>query len=139
MYRNERGITLVELLGSIALLSVILLLIGSVHFFGQRQFREQTSDINNQEKVRYVMSRVTSDVRSTTYDQSNYSEGTLQLGANTYQFSDTTLLRNGVVISEDLNDFIVDVDADKIELTVVSQPNRRGNRVEVNTTIYFRR
>ena len=36
--RNESGMTLVELLASIALLSVVLSLVGAVNLFGQRQY-----------------------------------------------------------------------------------------------------
>jgi len=141
--RNERGITLVELLGALALMSIILLLIGSVHLFGQRQFRDQSADINSQEQVRYVMSQITSDIRAVTIDQVDDTEGVLELGANVYEHSDTSLRRKGVVISENIKTFTWVINGDEadvnIELTVGSKENNRGQSAELKTTIYFRR
>lgn len=146
MIKNERGITLVELLGSLALMSIILLLIGSVHLFGQRQFRDQSADINSQSQVRYVMSQVTSDIRSITSDQvTGDTEGVLNLGVNVYEHNNSSaiLSRNGVVISENIKTFtwaINDEEVDvHIELTVGSTDNQRGQATELVTTIYFRR
>lgn len=43
---NQRGITLVELLAVLAILSVIILLIGSAHLFGQKQLIYQTDELD---------------------------------------------------------------------------------------------
>ena len=44
LIKKEDGVTLLELLASIALLSIIIMLVGSVHMFGQRQYIKQSHD-----------------------------------------------------------------------------------------------
>ncbi|MDD2427757.1 MAG: type II secretion system protein, partial [Eubacteriales bacterium] len=40
--KSEAGFTLVELLAAISILGIVIVLAGSVHLFGQRQFRSQS-------------------------------------------------------------------------------------------------
>lgn len=139
MIREERGITLVELLGALALMSIVLLLMSSAHFFGQRQFHQQSVDMKHQEEVRFVMRRMTSDVREVGDHSVDLVNDKLYIGEVTYQLTDQSLLRDGKVISEYIEQLNVELNEDKIELSVISRPNNRGKKAELSTTIYYRK
>lgn len=139
MIREERGITLVELLGALALMSIVLLLMSSAHFFGQRQFHQQSVDMKHQEEVRFVMRQITSDVRTVGDQGVHLVDDTLHIGEVTYQLTDQSLLREGKAISEYIEQLNVELNEDKIELSVISRPNNRGKKAELSTTIYYRK
>ena len=55
--------TLVELLAAIAILGIIIALAGSVHIFGQRQFRSQTESAKQANDMSYALSVISTDLR----------------------------------------------------------------------------
>lgn len=63
MIKNEKGVTLVEVISAFALLSIVLLLAGSVHFFSQKQMTAQSAEIQSQSNVRLAANILTKDIR----------------------------------------------------------------------------
>lgn len=61
--KNEKGITLIELLAALALVSMVILLASSVQLFGQKQVNNQTNEIQNQSNVRLALNIVTKEIR----------------------------------------------------------------------------
>ncbi|GEM00601.1 hypothetical protein SAMN05421839_101146 [Halolactibacillus halophilus] len=144
MFKDERGITLVELLAVLAILFIILLLVGSTHIFGQRQYFEQTETIDHQGDVRLIMSQLTTDVRKVTVNEgatTSDSGGvfTLTLGANTYTHQGTTIKRNGVILSEHISTFEWLTNEAANEIKIVSVPDDKGKQTSLQTMLYFRR
>ncbi len=146
MFKDERGITLVELLAVLAILSIILLLVGSAHIFGQRQYFEQSETIDHQGDVRLIMSQLTTDVRKVTVNEGastsdNSGVFTLTLGANVYTHEGTTLKRNGVILSENISTFewssTTNETANKIKIESVLDD--KDKRASLETVLYFRR
>src|SRR5690625_2644616 len=97
MKNNQQGITLVELLGVLAILSVILLLVGSVHLFAQKQLVYQTDQVGKQSDVRLVVSQLTTDFRSTTADDYEEVEEEVEykVDDHIYKFNGTIAFRDG--------------------------------------------
>ncbi|PXW90038.1 prepilin-type N-terminal cleavage/methylation domain-containing protein [Streptohalobacillus salinus] len=145
MIKNEKGITLVELLAALAILSIILLLVGSAHIFGQRQYFEQNKTIQLQDEVRAAMSQLTTDVRKVTADTGatvtrTNGTTTLTLGENNYTHQASTLKRNGVVISDYISTFNWEEPNERqINIEIESTLNDKGKRATLTTTVYFRR
>lgn len=146
MLKDEQGITLVELLAVLAILSIILLLVGSAHIFGQRQYFEQNETIDHQGDVRLIMSQLTTDVRKVTVNEgasTSYNSGvfTLALGDNTYTHQGTTIKRNGVRLSENISIFewLSTTNQAANEIKIVSVPDDKGNQTSLETVLYFRR
>lgn len=149
--KDERGITLVELLAVLAILSIILLLVGSTHIFGQRQYFEQNETIDHQGDVRLIMSQLTTDVRKVNANEGATTKNengvfTLELGTNneytyTHEPTTTTLRRNGVILSENISEFIwsstTNEAANKIK--IVSVADDIGKQASLETVLYFRR
>lgn len=144
MKTNERGITLVELLGVLAIMSVVILLIGSVHLFGQKQLVYQTDQVNKQGDARQVISQLTTDFRSVTADQYIVEDDEYQIGDYVYRFDDATIYRNDQIISDDIVSFDLSPILDEEELVGVnivieSLASEQGSQTPVKSAIYFRR
>lgn len=137
--KSQSGITLVELLGSLAILSIILILIGSVHLFGQRQFVNQTDAIDKQAETRRAISQLTEDIRSVSSDEVWIDGSMVTIGLNVYEHEAKTLHRNERILSEEIEIFLLDLTEDGIEITIASTENKNGHRSSVETALYFRK
>lgn len=145
--RNESGMTLVELLASIALLSVVLSLVGAVHLFGQKQYLTQSYSARQSNDFAYTLSVISREVRKTpfadiTVSESESGDAILTVGAEAFSQKGAQLVKNNdQVLAEDVEDFFVIPDAAtksvKIVLKSLSEMNSQPK--EYQTTIYFRR
>ena len=143
--RNESGMTLIELLASIALLSVVLSLVGAVHLFGQRQYLTQSYSASQSNDFAYTLSVISREVRKTPFADVTISASgdTLFIdGAVAFSQKDSQLVKNNnQVLAEDVEDLVVTPDATtkslKIVLKSLSEMNSQPK--EYQTTIYFRR
>lgn len=49
LIHNERGVTLIELLGAMVVLAIVMVLIANVQIFGQKQFVNQTEQVSTKQ------------------------------------------------------------------------------------------
>jgi len=130
MFKNEKGVTLIELLAVLALLSVILLLVNSVHLFGQKQMNLQTKEVQNQSDVRLAINLITKEIRKANLVEVPTTNDQLTInGKDVYKLEGTTLKKNSEDIASNINKFILKKNGNQIKLTI-------GNLPE--TTIYLR-
>jgi len=145
MKNNQQGITLVELLGVLAILSVILLLVGSVHLFGQKQLVYQTDQVGKQSDVRLVVSQLTTDFRSTTADDYEEVEEEVEykVGDHIYKFNGSIVYRDGKKLSDNIDLFKLDTIGEEeltgVNIMIESKPSEQSSPTTIETTIYFRR
>lgn len=66
MMKNEKGITLIELLIVLALLGIVLAIGYNIYFFGQRTFTIGETQTNLQRDVRFASAFITREVRYAT-------------------------------------------------------------------------
>ncbi len=144
--KNERGVTLIEVIVAFALLTMILLLISNVHLSGQRQFTDQTNQIDGQANVRLAFKWMTSDVRKQgNVHDVNEVQSSLKIGTITYTFSkaDKTIRRDDAVIAENIESFTPEYDEaqEKLTLTIKSAetPYQKDLSKEFKTVIYIRK
>src|SRR5690625_3088720 len=64
LLRNEKGITLVELLAVFVISGIVLLLIISVHIYSQKQFKNQTEDALHLTDITILTKEITKEIRS---------------------------------------------------------------------------
>ncbi|KAB8137491.1 prepilin-type N-terminal cleavage/methylation domain-containing protein [Gracilibacillus oryzae] len=138
MFKSEKGITLVELLAALALMSVIIALISSVHLFGQKQYRDQTAEISNYNEVRTVIALITSELRSTSADLIKVEDNTLKIDEDLYSLSSTHLNKNGQTISSQISEFSIKKTGTEVDISVTSTEDNNGNTQSITTTIYLR-
>lgn len=139
MLKNNRGVTLLELISAIALLSTVLILANSFHLFGQKQMNNQTSQIENQENVRYALNVLTKEIRSA--DKVETSEDDLILNhSDQYKLDLTTntLTKNNISLVTGIKQFTVTNENNKVNLTISSVPDKLGQSVTLSTVIYVR-
>ena len=143
--RNESGMTLIELLASIALLSVVLSLVGAVHLFGQKQYLTQSYSARQSNDFAYTLSVISREVRKMPFADITVSEsGDVLLidGAEVFSQNGEQLVKNtDQVLAEDVEDFVVTPDAatKSVKIVLKSLSKMNSQPKEYQTTIYFRR
>ncbi|WP_413526860.1 PilW family protein [Marinilactibacillus psychrotolerans] len=136
--KSESGFTLVELLATLAILSLVIILAGSIHIFGQKQFIQQSEQVSQINDLRYIMASIEQDVRQTPKTEIEFEES-LIVGDATYSHLGTTLYKNSEILSDQISSFDVTLSEDKIDISLSSTMNGKKDQEVVSTIIYFRR
>ena len=129
MIKGERGVTLVELLAAISLLSIVLLLASSVHLFGQKQMNSQSDEVQLQAQERLAANLITKEIRKAQTVEINSPNQLTINGTDTYKLEGTTIEKNNNEFVTKINDFSVSKIGNQISLKIGSLPE---------TTIYIR-
>lgn len=139
--RNESGMTLVELLASIALLSVVLSLVGAVHLFGQRQYLAQSYSAGQSNDFAYTLSVISREVRKTSFadvtvSESESGDAILTVDAEAFSQQGEQLVKNNdQVLADGVADFTVELNATEKSVAIVLKSPEK----EYQTKIYLRR
>lgn len=136
--KSESGFTLVELLAALAILSLVIILAGSIHIFGQKQFVQQSEQVSQINDLRYIMASIEQDVRQTPKAEIKFEED-LIVGNTTYSHQGTALYENSELLSNQISVFEVVLNEDKIDISLSSTINGKNKKEVVSTIIYFRR
>lgn len=143
--KDESGMTLIELLASIALLSVVLSLVGAVHMFGQKQYKTQAYSASQSNDFAYTLSMISREVRKEAFDVITVSESgdTLLVdGEIAFGQKDSQILKNeSQVLAEDVSKFevILEPEAKGVSLLLISKEKLNNKSKEYQTTIYLRK
>lgn len=137
---DNRGLTLVELLAVIVLLSIILIMVSSIHLMGVKQYNVQSQVIKNQDNVRLAMSMLTKDVRSASTVSVTNNQLTLATGSQTtiYSQGQSALNKNGYPVIKGISQFIVIQNGNKVTITLVSSQDPEGKSATLSTDLYIR-
>jgi prepilin-type N-terminal cleavage/methylation domain-containing protein len=139
MVKNQKGVTLIELLAAIALLSVVLLVANSIHLFGQKQMSDQTAEIQNQSNVRLAMDIITKRIRkASTISVDNNGVLTLD-NTDVYKLDNNNLTQNSQPIINNLQKFDIQYDGSKITVIIADLPNTNTPQTTLSITIYIRK
>jgi prepilin-type N-terminal cleavage/methylation domain-containing protein len=125
--KNEKGVTLVEVLAALTLLSMVLLLASSVHLFSQKQMKNQSIEIQNQSNVRLAANILTKDIRKsdsvTVINTNKFEINKANLTIDKYEFKDQTLFKNDQPLITTIQNFIIEPNPDgSISLTIDTLP-----------------
>ena len=137
--KNENGFTLVELLASLAILSMIISLIGSVTMFGIKQYDTQTTAASQSNDYSYALSVLSKEVRSA--EKVDISEDSISVDGIVFVQDGSRLIKktnvDQEILAEDVKSggFQIVQNADKtIGITLESAKQKM-----YQTTIYLRR
>jgi prepilin-type N-terminal cleavage/methylation domain-containing protein len=139
MLKSEKGVTLIELLAALALLSLILLLASSLHLFGQKQTKNQATEIQGQSNVTLAMNVITKEIRSAQNVSALNNVLTITKIDNSkdeYKLESYTLKKNNQPLISDIKEFTLVPSADNITITISSNTNPQTT---LKTTIYYRK
>lgn len=137
---NEAGITLVELLAALSILSVVIILAGSIHMFGQRQFISQTESASQANDFSYAMTVMTTELRKQNPGNVEVEDGIIKINDKVAFYQDgDALIDRETIIAESVDNFnpvIID-DGTGVEVSIESTNPMAANK-HYQTTIYFR-
>lgn len=101
--KNDKGITLVELLSVIAIGGIVMVLIMSILSNGQKQYSSQTADAEQLNDLRFVAKVITKEIRKA--DKVEVNPNSLKLGTESpivFTIANGEVLRNGSILATDI-------------------------------------
>lgn len=136
--KNEKGLTLLEVIAYIAILSIILVLSFSIMSNSKAEHNEQYKNTQLLTQNSYVMKQITSDIRESINLESSsdlvimQKKNSIQTTYN-YDASTFTLYRNSQPIANNLKLFYIRANSDSVNIKLTNLRNE-----QLNTTIYLR-
>lgn len=141
-FRNEKGITLVELLVVLAIGGIIMALVMGILGNGQNQHRSQTAKADQLNDVRYAAKVITKEIRkadkvvvvnSSSLNLGNASHVSLTLNNN-------RILQNDATLVSGIEEFTISWDEEEerlLKIKIVSS-NQKGQNQKIETEIFIR-
>lgn len=132
--RNEKGITLVELLAVFVISGIVVLLIIGIHIYTQKQFQDQSEQALKLTDVTIAMKEITKDIRS--QDIPSWYDEDLKLefpSGKYYQLIDDTLFKSGSPYIYEVEVFHVKIDDDEVTIEIKSESGQ-----QIETTLVVR-
>ncbi|WP_222860094.1 PilW family protein [Bacillus andreraoultii] len=117
--RNDNGLTLVELLVALSLLSIILLFASSIFLMSQNQMNIQSKEVQVQTEERLAMNRITRDIRRANFVNARGHQELVINNTDIYKLEGTDLKKNNELIATNIKVFNVSMDCNLNEVKVV--------------------
>lgn len=153
--KNNKGVTLIELVVVIGIMSSILLVISAFYISGVKGFTREASTADNQFHVRRASNEINRAVRMTNTAQNNAgklrltkADGTVteyQLASNTLK-ADYYVLSGGTLTLDHSSNIVPGIQtfsftcaADKVTFTLTSIPNAEGDSYSLNSELNIRK
>ena len=138
--QNQRGVSLLEVIASISLISIIILLINSFHLFGQKQMISQTDEIQNQANTRIALNIITKEIR-TAENVSIVDDVLIINHTDKYKLDSNKIMKNNIALINNIKHFTFAFDEEeekKIHLLIESIPFKEEKAIKISTSIYLR-
>ncbi|SNR86457.1 prepilin-type N-terminal cleavage/methylation domain-containing protein [Anaerovirgula multivorans] len=137
MIQNRKGITLIELLMVLSVMSIIVVLSFSVYIFGMKSFTLQSTNVENQSNVRYATSYITKEIRKAESVEVLGNILTIN-GTDEYKLVDNIIWRNSNELVTGIEHFNMSKSGNKISLEIISLSNSDGCFSSLSSKIYIR-
>lgn len=138
--KNQRGISLLEVIASISLFSIIILMLNSFHLFSQKQMISQAEEIQNQANTRIALNMITKELR--TAENVIIQDDVLVINqTDTYKHVSNTITKNNVAYIKNIKKFTFAFDEEeekKINIFIESLPFKEEKAIKLSTSIYIR-
>lgn len=123
LLKNSKGITLIELLASIAIFSFLVILVMNVHLFGQKQFTIQNDQIEIQLNLNLAVSSLTKELRKSS--EIIINKNSYKIGENVYTIKNNNLLKNGKVFARNIQDLSIEKEGNTLLIKIESIQNNQ--------------
>ncbi|WOV82947.1 prepilin-type N-terminal cleavage/methylation domain-containing protein [Sporosarcina jeotgali] len=141
-HMNSRGVSLVEVLAALVLLSMIFLLIISTQLFGEREYNTQNEQFSNEVSLQFVIKDITREIRR--IDDNNKikidpQKSELIIGKNVYILSNMGLMKNSSILADNIQDFKLEFNnsRDTLNISIITNGSDRSEK-EIVTSIFLR-
>lgn len=135
--RNNKGITVAELLAALAISSILIILIVSMIITFQNQYEQQSDQAKALTDISIAAQAITKDIRASDNveipDDRQINIFRVNKDPITYNFNGKYLLKNNNIYLYRLKNFYVKRDGSKITLRLTNESNK-----QVETTIVLR-
>jgi prepilin-type N-terminal cleavage/methylation domain-containing protein len=137
MIRKNKGVTLIELIISLAILSILISLTFSTLLFSSKSFDSQAGSIENLSNVRNAISYITREIRKS--DSIDVTDNILTLnGMDIYKSENNTITKNGNIVISKIHQFSIVKTGSEIDIEIVSTDGTGIAASKVTSTIYVR-
>lgn len=136
--RNEKGITLIELLAVLAISSVILSLIIGVTVNGQKTYSQQANSAEQLAEIRYAVKVITKEVRKA--ERLKVETNQLTIFHETplvFRLEDGQVLQNGSLLASGIDELIFAVDGSTLSISIATEETR-GKQQDTLVEIFLR-
>lgn len=130
--RNEKGMTLVELLAVFVISGMVVLLIIAIYLYVQNQFQQQSEQSHQLTDVTIAMKEITKDIRSREILEWDEARLTFTDG-KTYELHQDVLFRNDAPYIYKVDRFVIEMIEDELSIEIISL-----NGQEISTTLIVR-
>lgn len=135
--KNEHGLTLIETLASVVILSIVLIFVGNILISSNDTNKKQLSKNQQLDELSYVIKVITKDMRKTTeITTPDYTFENKKKSLKYYYLYEPTLNtieRNGEIIATNIKSFSIDQDGAFYEIKI-----KNNNDYEIKTQLTFR-
>lgn len=137
MMKDQKGVTLVELLVTLAITSIVLVSLFQITRYSMNGYRRQTSTVNLQMDARTFLSGLSSDVRRS--DRVYITGDTLFVErggqGHAYEFEGQQVKRNGSVVLENVTMFQKTIVQGVLEVTIETIDNDQSNALSIKLSL----
>ena len=119
---NQKGLTLVEVMAVIAIMSVIFIIICSIQLTSKEQYTMQTEKNNQLTDLSYTLKVITKDMRKSG-EAPEINGNTYIIGSEIYVFNAATnsLKRNDTVLAQPITTFTIQpITSKKYKISITS-------------------
>jgi prepilin-type N-terminal cleavage/methylation domain-containing protein len=117
---DEKGITLIEVLCALAIVSMVILLASSINIFGHKQMNDQKVEIQNQSNDRLAMNIITKAIRQAdpaTVEVIN-DQNVLKINGERIYLDGTSIKKETNILVSDIKQFTIKRNGDQISLRI---------------------
>ncbi|WP_316569095.1 hypothetical protein [Neobacillus sp. YIM B06451] len=138
MLKNQKGLSLAEVLAGVALLSLILVLGSSIFLYGQKQAINQSAQVQNQADVRLGLNIITKEIRKAS--SVTVANNILTINeTDIYKLENGNLMKNSTQIISGLNDFKIQMSGNKVTISMSAKNTPNNPQTTLSTTIFIRK
>lgn len=135
--RNEKGISLVEVLAVFVISALIVMMIINIQVFTQKQFKEQSGQAKNVTDITIAMKVITKDFR--THELMPLTDEEVRQisfeNGNSYYFENNILYRNGGPYIYEVANFYVKKDDEFDGLYTIYIESLTGQKLETEIAV----
>lgn len=139
--KNDKGLTLIEILAVIIIGSIIMLLISNVHLFSQKQYKSQSEKSRYLYDVTYAAKVITKQIREADergIENINSNSSHIKLNNNIeYKYNsenETIENKNGTIFVREIAEFIALRSGNQVEIKITSKTGEK-----IDTKIVLRK